>query len=338
MGCVTGQHLPRYLADQGRAQRREAARRILPLQRDTEMCEQPKVMECGRCGELFEIACGISMASRCVPCAKRYRRRWSRVLRSGSIDSDGQRVFFVTLTAPGDVEHVDTRTGERCECTPPDGVDPAVWNGLLPGNWSKFMVYFRRCFGDVQYAKAVEVQMKRLQRTGRGLLHLHVLIRCDADLTQHKEELRQLAMRWGFGHSIDVEPFHPRHVHYLANYGTKACDDREHIDLLDLRTGEIVHGPRRMRTFTCSRKYGHTIADIKRQQREWVLAKLAERDSERAARDADADRKRTGAAQPATAGESALSAPANVDAPSCPLDSCTASSTGPPVQQGRVAM
>jgi len=336
MGCATGEHFARYLADQGRAKRREAAWRLLPFQRGAEMCEQPKVMECGRCGELFEIACGISMASRCVPCSKRYRRRWSRVLRSGSIDTDSQRVFFVTLTAPGDSEHVDTRTTQMCECTPPEGVDPAVWNALLAKNWSAFTVYLRRRFGDVQYAKAVEVQMKRLRRTGRGLLHLHVLIRCDADLTQHKEELRQLAMRWGFGHSIDVEPFHPRHVHYLANYGTKACDDRQHIDLLDLRTGEIVHGPRRMRTFSCSRNYGDTIVQVKQQQRGWVLAKLAEQDAEREARDAAAARERTTDREAPASGPPA--APDNAAGPDPSLDPYTASSTTPPAQGTLFAM
>jgi hypothetical protein len=247
-------------------------------------------------------------------------------------------MFFITLTAPGDCQHIDKRTGEVCECTPMEGVDPAIWNALLPGNYSAFIVYMRRLFGEVEYAKAVEVQMLRLRRTGRGLLHLHVIVRVRVDLTHHVEELRRLAIRWGFGHEFTVEPFHPRHVHYLANYGSKACDDRQHIDLVDLKTGEIIHGPRRMRTFTCSRNYGDTIAQVKAQQREWVLAKLAEQDTEREARDADADRERTRAAQPASAGEPASSAPDNADTSWAPLDPCTGSSTEPPAQETLVAM
>jgi hypothetical protein len=285
------------------------------------------MMECIACGETLWIACNTSMAERCVPCSRRYRKRWARALRSGALDSDGWRTFFLTLTAPGDCEHIDRRTGQVCPCTPPEGVHPAEWNALLSKNWSAFVVYLRRRFGEVEYAKAVEVQMKRLRRTGRGLLHLHVLVRCKVDLTQHVEELRRLAIRWNYGHELKVEPFRPEHVYYLASYGTKACDERQHIDLLDKRTGEIVHGPRRMRTFTCSRKYGERICDIKCQQRAWYLQQLVE-EAERGARVLDAFRTLLGAAEAAPAARPDPVARRARRRRGTSLDSNTRSSTG----------
>jgi len=331
MGCERGQHTPTWVEGKARRERRAAARAALDLAKMVGRCDAPKLMECLHCNETVWIACGTSMAERCVPCSRRYRRRWARVLRSGTVDAHGYRLFFLTLTAPGDEMHIDTRTGAWCECTPPGGVNPAEWNALLAGNWSMFMVYFRRRYGqDSQYAKAVEVQMLRLKRTGRGLLHLHVLIRCRTDVTHSVEELRRLAIRWGFGHSMKVEPFRPEHVFYLANYGTKACDDRQHIDLLDRRTGEIIHGPRHMRTFTCSRKWGETIGDVKRQQRAWFLEQQAA-EAEHEARILEALRVQLGAVDAAPAARPAPAGPKGRKNRAS-LDSNTPSSTPKPAQ------
>lgn len=79
--------------------------------------------------------------------------------------------------------------GQICECTPAGGVEPAFWNAAARGNWNRFMQYFRRYYGQTEYACAVEVQK-------RGLLHFHALVR----LTGHNQRLAlHYGRRWAGG-------------------------------------------------------------------------------------------------------------------------------------------
>jgi hypothetical protein len=80
---------------------------------------------------------------------------------------------------------------------------------------------------------------------------------------------------------------------YVSKYGTKSADERHHVRVLDPDTGEIRYGAPRMRIMTCSRGYGDTMAEVKAQQRAWMLERLAVQDTEREARARDAARERT---------------------------------------------
>jgi hypothetical protein len=205
-------------------------------------------------------------------------------------NENGEMTFFVTLTAPGDDVHIKRRTGETCECTPPGGVVPAVFNAQLPRNWSALVVYLRRSLGQMECGKASEVQMRRYARTGNGLLHVHALIRSRTDLTHHVEEIRRKAMRWGFGHEVNIKPVRGGEEWYVSKYGTKSCDDRQRIDTLNRETGEVVHGAPRMRTLTTSRGYGKTMKDVKVEQREFMLRLLATQEAERSERERERQR------------------------------------------------
>jgi hypothetical protein len=189
-----------------------------------------------------------------------------RVFASGYVDRPTDRVFMVTLTAPGERQHRDRSTGRLCPCTPPGGVNLATWNATAGRRWSDFVTYLRRQLGEVQYAKAAECQR-------RGAVHFHALIRCDKDLTRRVRALRRLAVHLGFGHELDVQSVEGmRAAGYCAKYASKATDDRQACPWADRRTGEVGTAMR-LRTWTASRSWGTTMATIRAEQRAWANAR-----------------------------------------------------------------
>jgi hypothetical protein len=272
-------------------------------------CSSPLLMVCRWCRGERILRCSSSSRVKCEPCAVRYRRRVRRVFASGHRDSGPERLFLVTLTAPGERQHF-LPNGQPCACTPPGGVDLAWWNPLMGTLWSEFMAYLRRLVHeDVQYAVGREVQK-------RGALHCHAIVRCRKDLTspKRKRQLRRIAMRqlrgrpgFNFGHEVDVQPIEAEQA---ANYVVKYVTDEVHHDVdhalpwrkVDLDTGEVI--PRRSRIpyrrWSASRSWGLTMRQVVEAQCRWVQSGGA------------------GGAQPARRG-----------APEAPLDPKTERSTLP---------
>ena len=167
---------------------------------------------------VIETRCGSASMRKCQPCARRHKHRVRKVFNSGLIRETGEFVWWVTFTAPGDDAHWNPNSGDWCACTPPGGVDPAEFNTALPRAWSDLITYTRRDLGPLEYAKAVEVQGRRCARTGRAFLHIHALVRTAVDLGAHVEELRDVAVGLGFGHSLDLTRAEARHAAYCAKY------------------------------------------------------------------------------------------------------------------------
>ncbi|MCR6703402.1 MAG: hypothetical protein NVV66_01450 [Cellulomonas sp.] len=280
-------------------------------------CLSPLKLECRGCGEARRMACGTSRASKCEPCATVYRQRVARVAGSGLVV--GREGAFVTLTAPGTRPHRVQRKGKRakdaalCACTPAGGVDLADWNATLGKRWNRFVQDLAREVGAVvvmfdergrrrtrlalRYFKAAEVQK-------RGALHLHVLVRREdgAPLVVRKRVLRALAIKHGFGHSVDVQPVETGHASYVAKYVAKSADERETVPwrarkwvrpkgrdvvlvrgtMWDRGTGEEL-GPPLMaesahptyRTWSASRAWGLSMLAVRADQRHFVMT-LAE--------------------------------------------------------------
>lgn len=231
-----------------------------------ERCERPEWLVCVGCDARVLKRCGRSSRAVCGPCSETYRRRVARVAHSGFEVVGRQVVHVLTLTAPGERAH-RLPSGELCRCTPVGGVDLATWNGALGRRWSRFVDALRYHFGDVQFFAAKEVQR-------RGALHLHVPIVFERHQAVRVDSIRQLAIDHGFGHEVALDRVEPgsrqaqRAGWYVAKYVTKAATDRDSVPFVHPITGEVGHG--RWRTWTCSRRWGLSMASVRAAQRAWV--------------------------------------------------------------------
>ena len=250
-------------------------------------CEQPDWAGCESCGKRELWRCGTSNLGKCRPCGETYRRRVGRVALSGQ-RLEGNQTHLLTVTAPGDKEHIDKRTGQRCPCTGPEGTNLAEWNAGLGERWNRFHQDLERHFGqDVQYFAAKEVQ-------ARGALHLHVPFRLRVGTRWKLEEIRALAIKHGFGHEIDLRTdIDERGMWYVAKYVSKAAGLRsvvpwrkvkgqELVERLDVdpETGEIlgqdvdvvevVSTKASYQTWSKSRRWGLTMKAVKAAQAQWV--------------------------------------------------------------------
>lgn len=252
-------------------------------------CDAPKVLVCLNCGGRLVVRCRSSRSSRCSPCSESYRRKVMTVCASGSLgwgDDDrflqGETFMFLTVTAPGEEQHT-MPSGDVCPCTPPGGVDLAVWNATSGKRWSRFVQALRRELGDdLQYFKGVELQK-------RGAIHFHAICRLapgrgGRGLTR---KIRQLAMHHGFGHSIDAQPVPPEKVAgYIAKYASKATDDRHAMPWCDRHTGEKRIGEGRYRVWSASRHWGLSMGAVNRAQAIYAQARAAEAGAAAAAAEA----------------------------------------------------
>jgi hypothetical protein len=100
--------------------------------------------------------------------------------------------------------------------------------------------------------------------------------------------VRRLAIRAGFGHSVDLAPCEAgsrKAAYYVSKYVTKATDARESVpwaaDLVDLDTGEVTRGviAGRYRTWSMSREWGDTMAAVRARAAAYALVKRDERDA-----------------------------------------------------------
>lgn len=242
-----------------------------------EGCERPKRLVNVYTGETMVASCGASSRAVCGHCAKAYRGRVARVFLSGWTDSPGERLYGVTLTAPGDRVHCERHkkcdaTGvdcRACSCTPEGGVDLAVWNSFAGRRFSDFVNDLRRHgLADLQYCKGAECQE-------RGALHFHLMMRTRGALTV--QVVRKWAKHHGFGHSVDVQLLSVgeamRAARYCAKYVSKAVDERGSIPWLDRSTGERCDGAPKYRTWSSSRSWGESMRSLKAIQRVYAEAR-----------------------------------------------------------------
>jgi hypothetical protein len=242
-------------------------------------CERPSVMGCERCGAAFGVSCGTSSRARCGPCGARYCGRVRRVFEGGLSAAGvlGSASCALTLTAPGDRRH-EYRPGIWCPCTPEGGVNLAEWNAGAGMAWSRFLQALRREFErygiDVEYAKSTEVQK-------RGALHFHALLelvglprgqRCPVPVSR----IRALAIRHGFGHSIDFDSGtdHAGFASYCAKYVSKSVDQRGEVPWLDRETGELCESAR-YRTWSRSRAWRCSMREVKAAGAEWIRSQAS---------------------------------------------------------------
>lgn len=218
-------------------------------------CDQPMFL-LHSCGASRVARCNNHRESKCGPCSWRYRKRLVRVADDGA--PKGGHLYMGTWTAPGAREH-RMPSGDLCPCTPPGGVDLAIWNPTASARWNVMRGQIKRAVPALQYMRVVEVQK-------RGALHLHVLLWSPVPLD--KAFLRGLAVANGFGHEFDLAPIVPgsrKHAYYVAKYVTKACDARAQVpwEHVDKTTGEMTTGgPGRYRTWSSSHGWGLTMKAI----------------------------------------------------------------------------
>lgn len=164
----------------------------------------------------------------------------------------------------------------------------ARWNASAGGRWNRLVQDLRRELGDkVEYFAAKEVQR-------RGALHFHVLVRSSdgRPVALSGGVLRALAIRHGFGHSVDVQPVAPNHAAYVSKYVSKSADARHRVPWkgwghrthrdLDRATGEVTEVRTRVRTFdptyrtwSASRGWGRSMAEVRAAQQHFVLVLAA---------------------------------------------------------------
>jgi hypothetical protein len=105
---------------------------------------------------------------------------------------------------------------------------------------------------------------------GRGALHDHFLAHTSHALDERL--IRRLAIQAGFGHSVLIArcaPGSKREAFYISKYITKTGDERDFVpwraDVVDVETGEVkrVIVPARYRTWSKSRRWGLTMAQIR---------------------------------------------------------------------------
>lgn len=201
-----------------------------------------------------------------------YRRTVARLARSGIGVPTG--VVFLTLTAPGEEDHY-LPSGDRCRCS--DNAGPiGEWNAQAGQRWSWLMTYVRRHIdAEAEYFKATEVQ-------ARGALHFHVIMRLSAAGLRRLRAmwrprdpdcpLRQLVVSRGFGHAIDLQVLDSsstklaRLTNYVSKYVSKAVDARHEVPWTPDPDQPRASCRARYRTWTASRGYGSTMAELRRAQ------------------------------------------------------------------------
>lgn len=246
-------------------------------------CERPLAVACASCDHRAYWPCQGHRESRCRPCARRYRRRVREVASSG-LGRDAGLLGMLTLTAPGDRAH-RRRDGSWCPCTPVGGVDLGEWNASHSRRWNHLRTALRREFPGLQFFRGIEVQ-------SRGALHDHAMVWIPNTQMVSLVKLRELAMRAGFGHSVDFAPCKPgskKAAYYVAKYVTKATDSRADVPwaawVVDESTGEVSRRtvPGRYRTWSMSREWGLSMRQVRTRAAAYAVLK---RDQADAAEDA----------------------------------------------------
>lgn len=256
-------------------------------------CQQPLRAVCDAgCGAERFWRCDCSAATKCPDCAERRRRLVARLVDLGTRDAlgrDGTWTYFLTVTAPGTTAghrqwvQVGGAGVRRLPADRPVCGCEAVWESLQPGDWNRqesacwnrLRTALARRSGGLTYIGSVEVQDgKRADgRTGRGMLHRHVVLASATPLTA--AEVGQLALSAGYGCVHDLQPIHDagKAAWYISKYVTKSSGDRGEVpwradvEVVDKRTGEIT--VRRLetiptfRTWSSAQSWGYTLKGLR---------------------------------------------------------------------------
>ncbi len=213
---------------------------------------------------------------------------------------EGGYTYLLTVTAPGDDAHCK-RPGcrgrgdglgckhERCPCTPVGGMPGGLgeWNASHSKRWNHLRTLLRRAHPDLEYFRGVEVQDGKRGGSARGALHDHALVWSSTPLDERS--LRRMAMAAGFGHEVDLAEVQlgtKKAAYYVSKYVTKSADSREDVpwaaDAVDVRTGEVkrVTVAGRYRTWTQSRGWGRSMAQVRAAAGEYAALKECEREDE----------------------------------------------------------
>jgi hypothetical protein len=167
--------------------------------------------------------------------------------------------YLLTFTAPGARAHCMRKGCEgqgdgldcphpRCDCTPVGGVDLALWNASHGKRWNRLLTALRRAYPGFVFMRGCEVQdgKRREDGEGRGALHDHLIAWSPAPMDLR--EVRALAIRSGFGHSVDLERVSPtsrKASEYVSKYVSKSVDERAAVPWLRVRpagAGALVPG------------------------------------------------------------------------------------------------
>jgi hypothetical protein len=155
-------------------------------------------------------------------------------------------------------------SGDECPCGVRD-FNLAKWNASHSGRWNRFRTALKRQVPSLEFFRGIEDQK-------RGALHDHAMVWSPVPLTE--KGLKALALRAGFGHEIKAPAVRSGNqaAYYVSKYITKATDARGVVPwwglIIDYRTGEVIGEglvPARYRTWSCSRGYGLTMAQVKAQ-------------------------------------------------------------------------
>jgi hypothetical protein len=171
---------------------------------------------------------------------------------------------------------------EKCLCTSEDSPDLADWNAAHSKRWNHLRTLLRREFPDMEFMRGIEAQdgKRRDDGRGRGALHDHFIARTRGVMDERT--IRRLAILAGFGHSVlvaECAPGSKREAYYVAKYVTKTGDERDFVpwraDVVNVETGEVTRClvKARYRTWSCSRSWGLTMAQVRAEAAVYARAK-----------------------------------------------------------------
>lgn len=151
--------------------------------------------------------CGRRKCKSCGPHWARYAK--ASMLSGLKMSNADERVLFVTVTAPGQADGLDSAEAI------------AIWNGGASKRWNHLIELVRQAFPadrkEIQFFRVGELQV-------RGAIHYHLALRGVRWLP--KELLQRLAVQAGFGYIVDVRPLRNigGGVMYFAKYFLKDAD------------------------------------------------------------------------------------------------------------------
>lgn len=261
-------------------------------------CDQPLQLVF-RCGAIRVTRCDSRREDKCTSCSSLHRRYLVRRAEDGC--QKAGFIYLLTLTAPGDGEHlaVDPKQDgtwanhlhpkahpswrqkgqprQPCRCAlPEDGLE--AWNPTAGACWNRLRTNLSRLPGvtDFQYLRVAEVQDGKrhgggcppgCEHAARGAIHHHVLIRVDAPLDPKVVQAYAIAAGYGCSMDLSVMPA-ARAARYVAKYAAKGYTKRADVpwrdQVLDKETGELrTRQTAAYRTVSQSQGWGLTLRQIR---------------------------------------------------------------------------
>jgi hypothetical protein len=179
----------------------------------------------------------------CEACDRRRKAQQSDLIQTGLQLSGSPFRYLLTLTAPG------------------RSVDLSEWNPEAGAIWNRARLALDRLLPGFEFYRCAEVQ-------DRGAIHHHVIIGSAVPLT--KRQARRIAKSAGYGW-IDLRPIpmtdERKVARYLAKYLVKSSGERRKVIWPADR-------PNNWRTWSRSRNFGVTMAEVKRRRHAAYVASL----------------------------------------------------------------